>query len=158
MAGLARLLEAPVILVVDAERMTRSVAAMVKGYQHFEAGTNVAAVILNRVSGRRHQEKLTDAVERYCGIPVVGAVPRDPELTITERHLGLVPSVEDGRSPSVVETICARVADHLDLDGIMRIAREAPARSVPETASLGAVKPTCRIGVVIDWVFQLPLS
>ena len=93
-AWLARLLKAPVILVVNAERMTRSIAALVSGYQHFEPETNIAAVILNNVSGARHRDKLVDAVESHCGIPVVGAVPGNPELTITERHLGLTPSAE----------------------------------------------------------------
>src|SRR5450756_1588448 len=94
-AALARLLGAPVLLVVDATRMTRSVAALVGGYQHFEPGVNVAGVILNNVGHSRHEKMLVGAIERYCGIPVVGCIPKRKELAITDRHLGLVPRAED---------------------------------------------------------------
>jgi cobyrinic acid a,c-diamide synthase len=153
-AWLARMLRAPIVLVVDAERMTRSVAALVSGFQHFEPGTHVAGVILNHVSGTRHEEKLRDAVERYCGIPVLGIVPRDSRLTITERQLGLIPSVENDQAESVVETICDKVGVHLNLDAIMAMAREAPEQSMPEAHLARAVKPTVRIGVIQDRVFS----
>lgn len=153
-AWLSRMLRAPVVLVVDAERMTRSIAALVSGFQHFEPGTHVAGVILNHVAGTRHEEKLKDAVERYCGIPVLGVVPKDSRLTITERHLGLIPSVENDQAEAVVETICDKVGAHLNLDAIMAMAREAPAQSIPEGPLAPAVKPTVRIGVIQDRVFS----
>ena len=153
-AWLARVLQAPIIFVVDAERMTRSVAALVSGFQHFEPGTHLAGVILNRVSGRRHEEKLLDAVERYCGIPVLGAVPKDSRLTIAERHLGLIPSVENDQAESVVEIICDKVGAHLNLDAIMAMAWEAPEQSIPETPLAPAIEPTSRIGVIQDRVFS----
>ena len=115
-AWIARLLQTPIILVVNAERMTRSVAALVKGFQHFEPGTDVAGVIFNRVSGPRHIEKLKDAVESHCSIPVLGAVPKDPALSIAERHLGLIPSGEREYSESIVEAICDKVATHLNME------------------------------------------
>ncbi len=153
-AWVARLLRAPIILVVDTERMTRSVAALVSGFQHFEPGTHLAGVILNRVSGERHEKKLLDAVERYCGIPVFGAVPKDSRLTIAERHLGLVPSVENDQAESVVETICDKVGAHLNLDAIVAMAGEAPEQSIPETPLAPASRPTSRIGVIQDRVFS----
>jgi cobyrinic acid a,c-diamide synthase len=153
-AALSRALQAPIIFVVDAERMTRSVAALVSGFQHFEPGTHLAGVILNHVSGGRHEEKLMDAVEHYCGIPVLGAVPKDSRLTITERHLGLIPSVENDQAESVVEIICDKVGVHLNLDAIMAMAREAPEQSIPEIPLAPAVKPTSRIGVIQDRVFS----
>ncbi len=153
-AALARMLQAPIVFVVDAERMTRSVAALVSGFQHFEAGTDLAGVILNRVSSGRHEKKLLDAVERYCGIPVLGVVPKDSRLTITERHLGLIPSVENDQAESVVEIICDKVGTHLNLDAIMTMGREAPEQSVPEGSLAPAVKQTSRIGVIQDRVFS----
>ena len=153
-AWLARMLQAPIILVVNTERMTRSVAALVSGFQHFEPGTNLAGVILNHVSGPRHEEKLRDAVERLCGIPVLGAVPRDPALSIAERHLGLTPSGEKDRAESIVETICDRVATHLNIDAIMAIARQAPEQQIPDLPRIPAIKPTCRIGVIADRAFS----
>ena len=89
-------LKAPVILVVNAERMTRSIAALVSGYQHFSRKRISPPCILDNVSGVRHRDKLVNAVESHCGIPVVGAVPSNPELTITERHLGLTPFRGEG--------------------------------------------------------------
>ena len=153
-AWLARLLKTPVILVVNAERMTRSIAALVMGYQHFEPETNIAAVILNNISGTRHREKLTAAVESHCGIPVVGTVPHDPELTITERHLGLTPSAEEFQAESVVAAICDIVEKHLDLDAIMRIASEAPGLPVPVGDSAPTPVPSARVGVMRDRVFS----
>ncbi|MGD0486096.1 MAG: cobyrinate a,c-diamide synthase [Syntrophorhabdales bacterium] len=153
-AWLARLLKAPVILVVNAERMTRSIAALVSGYQHFEPETHIAAVILNNVSGSRHRDKLVNAVESHCGIPVVGAVPGNPELTITERHLGLTPSAEKEQAESVVATICEIVEKYLDLDAILTIAKGAPELSIPVRDL--APKPACiaRVGVLRDRVFS----
>ena len=153
-AWLARMIEAPIILVVNVERMTRSVAALVGGYQHFEPGTNVAAVVLNHVSGSRHEKKLKDAVERHCGIPVLGAVPADPRLRIMERHLGLIPSSENDRAEAVVETICARVESHLDLDAIVTMARQAPGRSILGVEPDPGETRAARLGVIIDRVFS----
>src|SRR4030043_1677650 len=93
-AEIACLLNLPILLLVNTSRMTSSIAAMVKGYQLFQTDIKIAGVILNYVSGRRHEEKLKDAVEQHCGIPVVGSIPRDADLLIAERHLGLIPSPE----------------------------------------------------------------
>jgi len=153
-AHLARLLNVPVVLVVNTSRMTGSIAAMVTGYQRFQPDTNVAAVILNNVSGSRHERKLTAAVEQYCGIPVVGSIPRHADLHMTERHLGLIPFPEAGESQSVVERIGRRLEPHLDIDSIMSIASsfETPIRapSISPKDKTGMVK----IGVMLDRVFN----
>jgi cobyrinic acid a,c-diamide synthase len=153
-AELARMLHAPIILVINAARMTRSVAAMVSGYQHFEPDTPIAGVILNNVSGTRHQEKLTRAIETHCAIPVLGAIPRDARLAISERHLGLVPSIEDPKAQSVLEAISAVAEPHLDLDGIMAIARKALPLAVETIRADEPHDVRCRIGVVRDRVFS----
>jgi cobyrinic acid a,c-diamide synthase len=131
-AEIARLLNIPIILVVNTSRMTTSIAAMVKGYQLFQTDIKIAGVILNYVSGRRHEEKLREAVEQHCGIPVVGSIPRDPDLLIAERHLGLIPSPESDEAMSLVERIGKKFESYLDLDGILAIAKEfSPPRPVP---------------------------
>ena len=154
-AALARLLGAPVILVVNTARMTRSVAAMVSGYQHFEPDTRVAGVILNHVSGARHENKLKEAIRQYCGIPVVGVLPKQTAGFVTERHLGLVPAEESEEAESIIQEICGRIRDGLDLDAIMEIAKSA----APVT--FDAIEPVlrkggarCRIGVIRDRVFN----
>ena len=153
-AELARLLRAPIILVINAARMTRSVAAMVSGYQHFEPDTPIAGVILNNVSGARHREKLTQAIETHCAIPVLGAIPKDARLAISERHLGLVPSVEDPQSQAVLDTISQITEPHLDLDGLLAIARQAPAHTIEASRADEPHDVRCRIAVVRDRAFS----
>jgi cobyrinic acid a,c-diamide synthase len=153
-AHLARLLNTPVILVVNTARMTGSIAAMVTGYQRFQPDINIAAVILNNVSGSRHERKLKAAVEQYCRIPIVGSVPRDPDLHVDERHLGLIPFPEAGESESVVERIGHRLEPHLDIDNILAIASsfEAPIRA-PSTSPKDRTG-MAKIGVMLDRVFN----
>jgi cobyrinic acid a,c-diamide synthase len=136
-AEIAGLLKIPVLFVVNTTRMTGSIAAMVMGYQHFQKDVPIAGVILNYVSGARHESKLRNAVERYCGIPVVGSIPRDPDLQIAERHLGLIPSSESGEAEELVERIGQKLESRFDLDKILSIARSFKA---PQAPSLPAKK------------------
>ena len=88
-AALAKLLGAPVVLVIDATGITRGVAPLVLGYQVFDRGVAIGGVILNRVASARQEGKLRQAIERYTDVPVIGAIGRDPDLVVKERHLGL---------------------------------------------------------------------
>ncbi len=130
-AEIARLLNIPILLVVNTSRMTTSIAAMVKGYQLFQTNIRIAGVILNYVSGIRHEKKLRDAVEQHCDIPVVGSIPRDTDLLIAERHLGLIPCPESSDADSVVERIGDRLKSYLDLDEILAIARDTRPPRIP---------------------------
>ena len=91
-AEIAKIIEAPVILVVDSTRMTRSVAPLVNGFLHFDTEVTIAGVILNKVARSRHETMLRQAIETYCGIPVLGVLPKGKGLTIPDRHLGLIPA------------------------------------------------------------------
>ena len=122
-AEIARLLNIPVVLLVNTSRMTSSIAAMVMGYQHFQPETNIAGVLLNYVSGIRHENKLRNAVEKYCKIPVVGSIPRDANLHIAERHLGLIPSRESDEAETVVKLIGRKLESCVDLDNILAITK-----------------------------------
>jgi cobyrinic acid a,c-diamide synthase len=153
-AELARSLRAPIILVINAARMTRSVAAMVSGYQHFEPDTPIGGVILNNVSGPRHRDKLTRAIETHCGVPVLGVIPKDARLAITERHLGLMPSVEDPQSQAVLETISGVTENHLDLHAILALARSAPIHTIETARAIEPGDVCCRIGVIRDRAFS----
>ena len=93
-SALARLLDVPIILVVDTYGMTRGVAPLLQGYESFEDDIKIAGVILNKVGGHRHEFKMRSAIERYTDLKVIGAIGRRPELKIAERHLGLVPANE----------------------------------------------------------------
>jgi cobyrinic acid a,c-diamide synthase len=155
-AMLARWLDAPILLVVNAQRITRSIAAWVQGYQRFEPGTRIAGVILNNVARARHQDLMTQAIEKYCGIPVVGVLPRDESLTIPDRHLGLVPRAEnDALVPAIVAAREAVLAN-FDLDTILKIAGEwrrgGAEASAPNPRS--EIKPQkSKIGVIRDRAF-----
>jgi cobyrinic acid a,c-diamide synthase len=153
-AHLARLLNIPVILVVNSARMTGSIAAMVMGYQCFQPDINIAGVILNNVSGSRHEHKLMAAIEQYCRIPVVGSVPRDPDLSMAERHLGLIPFPEADESESIAERICCKLEPHLDLDRIMAIARSAEVDFRDPPTSFESRTGLAKIGVMLDPVFN----
>jgi cobyrinic acid a,c-diamide synthase len=122
-AWLARLLKVPVILVVNSARMARSAAAMVSGYMNFEPGTNITGVILNNVAGQRHRDKLVEAIEKLCGIPVLGCIPPDKGLALKERHIGIVPFIEQEDSAGIIENACAVIANNVAIDRIIAMAR-----------------------------------
>ncbi len=153
-AHVARALSLPVILVVNTSRMTGSIAALVTGFQRFQPEVGVAGVVLNNVSGTRHERKLRIAVERYCGIPVVGSVPRDPDLLVKERHLGLIPFSEDEHAKSVVDRVCSLLEPNLDLDGILDVALRFETASPVRQRSVKSEKHLSRIGVMLDRVFN----
>ena len=124
-AWLARRLQTPIILVVNCARMTRSTAAMVRGYQDFEPGTHIAGVILNNVGNARHESTIVKALERHCGLPVLGALPCDERLSIRERHLGIVPLQEQAEAAAMIDRISSIFKQHCDIDRVLSIAREA---------------------------------
>lgn len=95
-AEIAMITQTPVILVVDVRSMARSAAAIVLGFQHLEPELNIAGVIVNRCGSAGHYTIVKKAIEQMCGIPVVGWLKRDEDMSIPERHLGLVPAIERG--------------------------------------------------------------
>jgi cobyrinic acid a,c-diamide synthase len=159
-AEIARLLNIPILLIVNSSRMTSSIAAMVKGYQLFQTDIKIAGVILNYVSGPRHEEKLRDAVEQHCGIPVVGSIPRDADLLVAERHLGLIPAPESAESKSLVERIGHKLESCFNLDRILSIAYGVhPSPLIKkgerrEGEEIGRKTEELRIGIVRDRVFN----
>ncbi|MCL6636287.1 MAG: cobyrinate a,c-diamide synthase, partial [Peptococcaceae bacterium] len=125
-AEIAKAIAAPVILVVDTTRMTRSVAPLVQGFMHFDPQVTVAGVILNQVARPRHEQMLRQALEKYCGIPVLGAVPKGKNLVIPDRHLGLIPAGERDELQQELEEIARVARECLDLNGLLAVARQAP--------------------------------
>jgi len=122
-AWLARELQVPIIMVINCSRMTRSAAAMVRGYIDFEPATPVAGVILNHVGNSRHERSVVRAIEQHCSIPVLGAIPRDDRLVIRERHLGIVPLQEQAEAATIIDRIGSVLRQHADIDRILNIAR-----------------------------------
>lgn len=126
-AELAKLLQAPVIMVVDCAMATRTVAAMILGCQRFDPAVAIKGVILNRIGGDRHASVIRSTIEERCGVPVVGALPRIGERIFPERHMGLVPPREHPGARRAIDEAARIVDGHVDVDSIWEIAREAPA-------------------------------
>lgn len=121
-AELAKLLDTPVLLVVDATKVTRTTAALVLGCQALDPETNIIGVVLNRVSGSRHQSIATRAIEDACKIPVLGAVPRLPGINTPERHLGLVTPEETPEARQWLSRMADEIEPYLDVDRITQLA------------------------------------
>lgn len=131
-AQLARVLGAPVILVINAARMTRSAAAVILGCREMDRELHLAGVIFNNVARPRHADMLRRAVEHYTGVRVLGTIPRKRAFDIPDRHLGLVPAWEDERLHAALEALAVEAEAHLDLDGILAVAGQASPLAVPE--------------------------
>jgi cobyrinic acid a,c-diamide synthase len=126
-AHVARLLDAPVVLVVSAAGTARSIAATVHGFATFDPATRIAGVVLNQVGSPRHEQILRDAIAP-SGLPVLGALPAEATLHTPSRHLGLVPAAERASQVSDwLPRLRELITRHLDLDQLMAIARAAPA-------------------------------
>lgn len=157
-AALAALLQTPVILVVNVLGMTRSVVPIILGYQNFDPSIRIAGVILNSVAGKRHEERLREVFARYIDIPLLGCIHRDPELAISERHLGLVPSNEAVEVEGKLDYIADAIARQVDLDRLMDIARSAPPLAPESTTFPPSPRPEgggskVRIGIARDAAF-----
>jgi cobyrinic acid a,c-diamide synthase len=136
---LAQMLELPVVLVVDAERQSQSVAALVAGFANWRVGVRVAGVILNRVASMKHERMLLDALVG-TGIPCLGAIPRNPALVVPERHLGLVLPGEVATFETFLDAAAEAIGDFIDLPRLLSLATplpdvEATAPALPPWAS-----------------------
>jgi cobyrinic acid a,c-diamide synthase len=130
-AHVAKLLRAPVVLVVDASALARSAAAIVHGYRTFDPALDVAGVIFNRVGSDHHELLLREALEPLA-VPVLGALRREPAISAPERHLGLVPATERERAArAALDALAAAVGRFVDVEGIVALARSAPALAGP---------------------------
>jgi cobyrinic acid a,c-diamide synthase len=151
-AAMAKLLGAPVVLVLDTQGMTRGIAPLILGYQAFDPAVKIAGVILNKVGGPRHEGKLRAVIERYTDLRVLGALPRATELEIAERHLGLIPGNETPEAETRIEAIAALVAERVDLDALLAlaapVAAATPAAAPPATHGEGL-----RIAIAQDRAF-----
>lgn len=154
-AHVATLLDAPVVLVVDAGAMSGSVAALVHGFATFDPAVTVGGVVLNRVGSDSHESMLREALA--LGVPVLGALRRTPELTWPDRHLGLVPVVERRGEVARSLAVLAAVVDRsCDLEAVMTLARSAPRRSVaapPSARPRGPVRVAVAAGPAFSFSY-----
>jgi len=134
-AALAKLLDLPVFLVIDARGMTRGIAPLILGYQAFDRDIQIAGIILNNLGGRRHEAKLREVIGHYTDVPVIGAIQHDERLAIVERHLGLMPSNESQVAKAKIRQIGEAIAEQVDLDTLLALSHKAPL-PVPRTAEI----------------------
>lgn len=153
-AAVAKLLDLPVFLVIDARGMTRGIAPLILGYQAFDKDIRIAGVILNKLGGSRHEAKLRQVIEHYTEVPVVGAIQYDEHLGIIERHLGLMPSNELIAAAAKIKQIGDAISGQVDLDRLLALSRKPP----PAPAEIAEIRPLPvgerpRIGIARDRAF-----
>ena len=151
-AQIAKWLAAPVVLVVDAQAQARSAAAVVLGFEQFDPATKVAAVIVNKVAGDRHARGIREAVATRCAAPVVGVLPHDAQIALSERHLGLVTAGEGGFTEAKRAQLAAVTERAVDLDALLALAVPAPRTIDVRSSPIPAVRRV-RLGVAHDDAF-----
>lgn len=165
-AELAKLLNAPVVLCIDCTKTTRTMAAVVSGCMQFDPDVKISGVILNRIAGLRHENIIRKSIEQYCGVPVLGAVPKLDKQSFPERHMGLVPMPEHGWAKDSIAAASQTASQYLDLSAIEKIANQAAKSTIneqppPKSPLEGGLRggysneqPATRIGIVRDSAFQ----
>jgi cobyrinic acid a,c-diamide synthase len=170
-AELAKLLKCPVVLCVDCTKITRTMAAVVAGCSQFDPAVLINGVILNQVANTRHEQKLRDSIEHYCGMPVIGAIPKLGVQHFPERHLGLVPTPEHDWANNAIEAITRIAEHHIDLETLIEIAQNAPdldtedrgrktevgrqrTEDSGQKSGIEVRQPCVKIGIIRDSAFQ----
>lgn len=146
-AHVAKVIDAPVILVVNVHGMSRSVGAILKGYSEYDRDVNVAGVVLNKVGSQRHAQMITDALPPE--IPVVGALPKNKDVSVPSRHLGLHMASEKDHN---LDELAEFIEENIDLDAVISLARE-PVKPVSSVKPISNFEPDVTIGVGMDSAF-----
>ena len=153
-AAIAKLLSAPVVLVIDAKSMGESAAAIALGFKMYDPGVNLVGVIVNRLGSITHQKMVTEALERI-GIPVLGCIFRNEAISMPERHLGLTP-VTEHNAQDMIANLCVQISEQVDVNKIISIANSAPELNAISGNPTNTKKssPMIRIGVAQDEAFS----
>ena len=153
-AGMAKLLGAPVILVIDVRGVTRGVAPLLQGYQAFDPDIVFAGVIFNQVAGSRQEGKLRQITEHYTDLSILGNVYKNTDMVIEERHLGLVPSNEAQEATRRISLLSEAVESQIDIDRLLQLSGQRDHTDVNKTLQLTSVTvPRVKIGVARDAAF-----
>jgi cobyrinic acid a,c-diamide synthase len=124
-AELSKVLKSPVLLILDCTKSTRTMGAIVLGAQKFDRKVNIRGVVLNQIAGSRHEKIVTEVIEKYCGLPVLGSIPKLGGDLLSERHMGLTPFQEHPEVGAALSSVTEIAKKYLDLDRIWKIANEA---------------------------------
>jgi cobyrinic acid a,c-diamide synthase len=146
-AHAARMLHAPVVLVVDAAGFSSSAAALLHGFATYDPRTPISGVIFNKVGSAYHDRLLRDAADA-AGVPVLGVIGRLDQLTVPSRHLGLIPAAEfGGDATAAVDALTAIIADSVDLEAVLRLARTAAELPAVEAEPAVVLPPGPRVAI-----------
>ncbi len=151
-AALAKTLGLPVILVVDSRSCAESMAAIVKGFEDFDPDVTLAGVILNQVGSPRHLELLQGAIQKHCHTPILGALPRDNDFNIPERHLGLSMGQESPLTTKQISHLAQTIIDHIDLNRLLEVCQINLPIGVTVVRQQEKA-PKVRIGIAQDQAF-----
>ncbi len=147
----ASLLKAPVILVLDASKTARSIAATALGFKKFHKNSRITGLILNKLGSKKHEILCKHALESVK-IPVVGSIPKDSILSLPSRHLGLVPATEQKSMKNKILTIAKKISDHIDIDKLIDISNNTSSISKQNLKKIK--KPKTTIAVALDNSFN----
>ena len=150
-AEISKMLDAPIVLIIDAKSMGTSAAAVALGFKEFDKSINLAGVILNRLGSDSHKKIIVDALNEL-GIKCFGAIKRNDEFFLPERHLGLVPTAENN-SVDVIKKICAAVENQVDIDALINLAKNSAPLKIPCPLSFVPC-PSTKIAVARDEAFN----
>ncbi len=170
-AEIAKLLQSPVVLIVDCTKATRTVAASVLGCQRLDPNVTIGGVILNKLASTRQEAIIHQSIEHYCNLPVVGAIPRRTDITFPGRHLGLVPPQEHPMAKEAITNAASIAKEYLDMERLWDIALQSPPLKISSKLQIPIHPPIppltkgglrgvkvgeggLRIGVIKDSAFQ----
>lgn len=135
-ASVAKALDAPVVLLMDARSLVKSAAAVVLGFKALDPDVRIEGVILNKVKGDRHYRKAKEAVEKLANVPVIGGIPRDDKIAVEERHLGLVPALEKERISKSIDLWGNIAEEYIDLDALKDIMKTSSKSNIKNNLNL----------------------
>lgn len=154
-AHVCTLLDIPVVLVVNAKAMARSIAALVHGFATFEPELRIVGVIANRVGSERHAEILRESLKVANLPPLIGSIPTNERWSTEERHLGLLTASESGRTDEWFDSLADGIETHLNLDKLLSLCRAVrPSLSLQPRLGLPAKPAGVRLGIARDEAFQ----
>lgn len=153
-AEVSRVLDCPVLFVIDASAQSRSAAALVAGFQRFDPRVRLAGVVLNNAAPSPFTDRLASALSRETGLPVVGRIPPNPLYRLPERHLGLVPAWEHPDAPEFLDALLREAPSFFDLAEVERIAATAPPLGPASASGPAERPPPVRVAYAFDPAFR----
>ena len=129
----ATLLESPVILILDASKTSRSIAATALGFTKFHKNSRISGIILNKIGSKKHEDLVSESALQNLKIPIIGVIPKNPSINLESRHLGLIPVREQKQLHNKIKQLSKEISDYLDFNLIEKICKSS--------SSLNKIKP-----------------